>query len=285
LGFSEEQQRQFLPAAILQLHNRASDKHPEKFVSVAAGNNHLVILTTHGHIYTLGAGEEGQLGRKVIERRKIHGTAPERIILGARTRKALAVGAGNNHSFAVDEQGDVWAWGLNTKGQTGTGYRKSGLDSEVHVPTRVIGLSKEELQGETVVEIVGGDHHTLFLTSHGQVYACGRSNDGQLGLADDDEAFQDRAFDDFLPIPALVTFPDPEDPVIHVSAGTHNNLAVTAGGALYAWGAQTQGELGVGEDVEAKTPQVVVRKQGGSWAAVTAACGGQHTLALLKKRT
>ena len=46
----------------------------EKFVAVAAGNNHLIAMTTQGNVYTWGAGEQGQLGRKVIERRKIHGT-------------------------------------------------------------------------------------------------------------------------------------------------------------------------------------------------------------------
>ena len=59
----------------------------------------------------------------------------------------------------------------------------------------------------------------------------------------------------------------------------------SARGALYSWGEGEQGELGLGEDeTEASTPQVVVRKEGNSWQAVTAACGGQHCLGLFKKR-
>lgn len=249
---------------------------------VASGNNHLLILTTHGNVFTLGAGEQGQLGRKVLERRKIHGTMPEKITLGTRSRKAVIVGAGNYHSFAVDDRGDVWGWGLNTMGQTGTGIIN---ESENLLPTKVLGLSKEDLGGETVVEISGGEHHTIFLTSGGKVYACGRSDGGQLGLEEDDEAFMDREHPDFLSEPVQVKFPDPVDRVVHISAGIHNNMAVTIGGALYAWGEGTQGELGVGEDGEAATPTVVVRKEGGSWSALGASCGGQHTLGIFKKKT
>lgn len=247
-----------------------------------SGNNHLLILTTHGNIFTLGAGEQGQLGRKVLERRKIHGTAPEKITLGTRSRKAVAIGAGNYHSFAVDDKGDVWGWGLNTMGQTGTGIT---ANAEVHLPTKVIGLSKEDLCGDTVVEIAGGEHHTIFLTSDGRVFACGRSDGGQLGLEDDDPVFQDREHPDFLPEPVQVKFADTSDHVVHISAGTHNNMAVTEGGALYAWGQGAQSELGVGKDGEASTPTVVVKKEGGSWTALAAACGGQHTLGIFGKKS
>lgn len=239
-------------------------------------------MTTHGNIYTWGAGEQAQLGRKVLERRKIHGTVPEKINLGNRARKAVVVGAGIYHSFAVDDKGDVWGWGLNSMGQTGTGH-STQADAEVQLPKKVKVLSKDELGGETVVEIVGGEQHTIFLTSGGKVYACGRSNAGQLGLADDDVAFNNRSHPDFLPEPASVTFPDEDDPVVHISAGLHNNMAVTRGGALYVWGQGTQGELGV-PDVEVKTPRIIVRKEGGSWAAVAVACGGQHTLGLFRKK-
>ncbi|THG96280.1 hypothetical protein EW026_g5529 [Hermanssonia centrifuga] len=262
LGFSSGQKHQFLPVPILDLPSKPGDA--EKFTAVAAGNNHLVVLTTHGHVYTWGAGEQGQLGRKVLERRKIHGTTPEKIVLGGRSHKAVVIGAGNYTSFAVDEKGD----------RSPTPEKK------------VIGLSKKELGGdETVVQITGGEHHTLFLTSTGKVYACGRSNGGQVGIDEDDPAVKDREFPDMLEKPTLVTFPDKDDPIVHISVGIHNNLAVTQGGALYTWGTGPQSELGAGDETELRTPKMIVRKDGGSWAATAGSCGGQHTLALLRKKT
>lgn len=250
--------------------------------AIAAGGNHILVLTTHGTILAWGAGEQGQLGRKILERRKIHGTVPEKVTLDSRTRKAVKIGAGSFHSFAVDDKGDVWGWGLNSMGQTGTGYM-SADDFVVQLPKKVKRLSKGELGGDTVVQIEGGNHHTLFLTESGKVYACGRSNAGQLGLADDDEAFQDRIDPDFVPEPVLVTFPDAEDPIVQISSGPHNNMAVTKAGALYCWGQGTQGELGV-KDEEVRTPRIIVRKEGGAWAAVSVSCGGQHTLGLFRKK-
>ncbi|KAL0573115.1 hypothetical protein V5O48_008837 [Marasmius crinis-equi] len=282
LGFSTGLKHQFLPVPILedQLLSKPGDK--EKVSSITAGVNHLLVLTTHGNIYTWGAGEQAQLGRKVLERRKIHGTIPEKVTLGNRLRKGKVIGAGSFHSFAVDDSGDVWGWGLNTMGQTGTGYETSE-DAQIQLPTKVRRLSKEELNGDTVVQIVGGEHHTLFLTEAGKVYACGRSNAGQLGLPDDDPVFANRVDPDFFPEPVEVKFPDDDDPVVYISAGTHNNLAATRDGALYCWGQGTQGELGVA-DVEVRTPRVIVRREGGSWAAVKVACGGQHTLGLFRSK-
>jgi regulator of chromosome condensation len=262
------------------LHHRTGDT--EKVVSIAAGSNHMLALTTHGKVFAWGASEQGQLGRKVLERRKVNGTIPERVTFGTRTRKAVVVGAGAYHSFAVDDRGDVWGWGLNNMGQTGTGTTPR-LHNMVQTPRKVVGLSRDELKDDVVVEIAGGMHHTLFRTEAGKVYGVGLCNAGQLGLAEDDQSYADRFDRNFVTVPALITFPDDQDPIVQISCGAHNSAAVTAGGALYSWGQGLQSELGI-EHEEVRTPQVVVRKEGGSWHTESVSCGGQHTLALLRKK-
>ncbi|KAJ7094518.1 regulator of chromosome condensation 1/beta-lactamase-inhibitor protein II [Mycena belliarum] len=282
LGFSETARHQFVPIPVaLDLYHKPGDY--EKVSAVAAGGNHILVLTTHGHIFTWGSGQQAQLGRKVLERHQMKGTNPQKIVIGARAMRAVVIGAGIYHSFAVDETGTVWGWGLNSMGQTGTGL-ETKEDESVSLPKVVRGLSKEELGGETVVQISGGNHHTLFLTSDGKVYACGRANSSQLGLAQDDPAWKDAdPAREFLSEPVLVTFPDDDDPVVYIAAGLHNNMAITKDGALYCWGQGTQGELGV-PDVEVPTPRMIVRREGGSWEAVSVACGGQHTMGLFRKR-
>ncbi|EJD01011.1 RCC1/BLIP-II [Fomitiporia mediterranea MF3/22] len=280
LGFSSGLKLQHLPTPILNLPK------DEKVASVAAGDNHLVVLTTYGNIYTWGAGEQGQLGRKILERRKIHGTTPEKVTLRLRSRKAVTVGAGNFASFAVDEKGDVWGWGLNSVGQVGTGYEDED-DGIVPQPRLIEELSPAALGNDArVTRIVGGDHHTIFLTSDGRVFGCGRASGGRLGLPSTHPAFTVKGYNGFVAKPTHIPFPDPasEDPVVHVSAGPRANFAVTAAGAMYAWGEGNQGELGIGEGRNAETPTVVVRKEGGSWKAIAAECGGQHGLGLFRKK-
>ncbi|KIL70231.1 hypothetical protein M378DRAFT_96652 [Amanita muscaria Koide BX008] len=280
LGFSKDLHQQFIPVSLLKLSHKPGDY--EKVSSVVAGGNHLVVLTTHGNIFTWGAGEQSQLGRKVLDRRKIHGTVPEKVTLGNRSRRAVAIGAGAYHSFAVDESGTVWAWGLNATGQTGTGHSSTD-DDVVQLPKIVRSLSKDELDDDKIVQITGGNHHTIFRTERGRVYACGRCDGGQLGLDDDHPALADRGDRDFIDEPVLVNLPDPTDPVVHIAAGTHCNMAATQGGALYSWGQGLQGELGVADE-EIKTPRQLVRKEGGKWFAASVSCGGQHTLGLFRKK-
>ncbi|KAG9317384.1 regulator of chromosome condensation 1/beta-lactamase-inhibitor protein II [Chiua virens] len=235
LGFSSDARHEFLPVPILNLAHKPGDF--EKAVSVVAGNNHLLVLTTHGSVYAWGAGEHGQLGRKILDRRKIHGTVPEKITLGTRSNRAVVVGAGNYCSFAVDESGDVWGWGLNSMGQTGL-----DVSEEIHQsPTKIESLAKEALGGDVIIQIAGGEHHTLFLTAAGKVYACGRCDSGQLGLREDDEKYKARPHKDFVVEPLLVAFDDGEDPIVHISVGTHNNMAVSRDGLPLCLGCRDTG--------------------------------------------
>lgn len=113
---------------------------------------------------------------------KEHGLTPERLAL----KNIVLVGTGSYHSFAVDKDGQVFAWGLNSFHQTGVDEDDGGWEEVISTPTRVAALSPSNLPGGArVVEICGGAHHTLFLLSNGDVYVCGRSDGHEVGLGDD----------------------------------------------------------------------------------------------------
>ncbi|RDX49855.1 RCC1/BLIP-II [Lentinus brumalis] len=277
LGFSPSALKQFKPVSIPALSG-------VQISSVAAGDNHVLLLTTNGEVHSAGSSEYMQLGRRVLERHLIKGTVPERVVLQSRSRKAVVVGAGADHSFAVDTEGTTWGWGLNGHGQTGTGAVSEAR--VVPAPLPVQGLSKDELGGATVVQIAGGVQHTLFLTSDGRIYGCGNYVDGQLGHADITGILATRYPDGYIPEPVLVPFPNDDDTVVAVACGTHNSLAITQGGAMYAWGRDTTGQVGTDtEGADVRMPTVVVRRTGGSWSAKAASCGSQHSLALLQRKT
>ena len=97
-------------------------------VELSSGAKHVVGLSNSGELYSWGVGESGELGhggrfRSIQEPKKID-------------HKAFFVGisCGSNHSCAVDDKGNVYAWGQNFDHQLGL-YRKSEgkLPSGAHV--------------------------------------------------------------------------------------------------------------------------------------------------------
>lgn len=166
-GTEGSDKTQFLPVALPSLV-----KH--SFVQVACGSDHVLALSTEGIVFSWGNGQQGQLGRRIIERRKINGLTPERLML----KDVTAIGACSYHSFAIDKRGDVWAWGLNTLSQLGV---STSLDT-VTMPTRVPSLSPKNLGGARVILAHGGQHHSLFLLDDGRVFGCGRCDGFELGI-------------------------------------------------------------------------------------------------------
>ena len=162
---------------------------PYQFVSVACGTDHVVALTTAGHVYTWGSGQAAQLGRRIIERRKVNGLSPERLAL----RNIVLIGTGSYHSFAVNAKGTVFAWGLNSLKQTGVTEERGGDEDIIWQPTEVDALNPAKLGGRKVTQISGGEHHSLFLLDDGSVWGCGRCDGREVGLADDHPAMKELA--------------------------------------------------------------------------------------------
>jgi regulator of chromosome condensation len=183
-------------------------------------------------------------------------------------------------------------------------------------------LSPKSLGGRRVVQIAGGEHHSLFLLSDGSVWGCGRTDGYELGLPKDhpamkdileerkangniDKPLSDERIDEPVPlvfpppptendpappIPPFKSLPDPYtkpplEPIASLSAGTRHNLAVSVSGNVYAWGSGNTYQLGLGPDVEsAPVPTRVRSKQMNDYKIEAAAAGGQHCLLVATRR-
>ena len=135
--------------------------------AIACGANHLLLLR-NGDVYSIGVGEQGQLGRK------LKGKASMKLRKIESTVKFDRIWAGEYSSFAREGQnGNIYAWGLNN-------YIQLGIDSDdltVMAPT-LTSFDPSKIWRS----IVGGQHHTIALDDNGKVYALGRSEYGRLGL-------------------------------------------------------------------------------------------------------
>ena len=144
-------------------------------MSADGGYCHTLALSDSGSIYSLGCGEDGQRGAPEVV--KIDGSVHSDVVLPSFTeialpskRKALTIASGLNHSLAIDEAGDVWAWGSNEYGQLGLPG-----DSSYGLPTKVPGIPCP------ATSVSAGSTHSAILGKDGHVYTMGNSDNGQLG--------------------------------------------------------------------------------------------------------
>ena len=188
--------------------------------AVAAGGNFTLALKAGGSVWAWGANDLGQLGNGSIEARV---TTPVAVSLPTRV---VAVAAGGGHGLAIDRDGAVWAWGANTNGQVGNGTIVS-----TPTPVQVAGPSG-------IVAIAAGGEHSLALAKDGKLWAWGENSWGRLG----DGTTTDRHS------PVRVTGLDSLG-IVAIAAGNGHSLALGRGGALYAWGVNFDGQLGIAPDI------------------------------------
>lgn len=118
---------------------------------VACGYYHTSVVTTTGHTYSFGRNEYGQLGIGS----KIHQNVPNMVALSATTRMTRAT-CGCYHTVLLSEQGQVFVFGRNNKGQLGN---RSSADSLLPVPLKV----RPEKNSRRCIDVAAGFYTTSLI--------------------------------------------------------------------------------------------------------------------------
>lgn len=245
---------------------------PFHIVAIAAGSNHLMAIDREGQLFAWGCGEQGQLGRRVLERHKLLALRPTNVTprLGRHRVRVQRVICGSYHTLVMGNQDNVngnaskliFAMGLNNFGQLGLGDHQDRITAELIHPTPWD-------SSLSVVDAAAGEHHTLILTGNGQVWASGRADWGQLGIDLPDNQRAAALPQPITTIPGLGRL---------IAAGGNHNMVVTLDGTLYTWGYGEMHQLGHGPDEIARYPKPVQFPFLGSICQISA--GGQHSVVL-----
>uniref|UniRef100_A0A8C6VII4 HECT and RLD domain containing E3 ubiquitin protein ligase 4 n=1 Tax=Naja naja TaxID=35670 RepID=A0A8C6VII4_NAJNA len=227
----------------------------KKVQDVGCGLRHTVFVLDDGTVYTCGCNDLGQLGHEKSRKR------PEQV--GALdAQNIVTVSCGEAHTLALNDKGQVYAWGFAADGQLGL----PGTEDYTRVPRNIKSLS--DIQ---IVQVACGYCHSLALSKGSEVFSWGQNKYGQLGLG-----FEYKKQTSPQVIKSLLGIP-----FAQITAGGAHSFVLTLSGAVFGWGRNKFGQLGLNDENDRYVPNLL--KSLRSQKIVYISCGEDHTAALTKE--
>ena len=225
--------------------------------AIAAGTNFTVALKNDGTVWTCGYNGYGQLGNGT-NGPGTDSNIPVQVSETSGLSNVIAIAAGYDHTIALmnSSGGIAWAWGHNLNGQLG-----NGTQTDSNIPVQAGGLNN-------ILAIAAGNAFTVALQNVGldsQVWAWGSNNNGQLGNGNINDSWS----------PVNVSGLSSTG-AISVAAGYDHAVAMKTDGTVWAWGGNSNGQLGNGTTDGSVTPVQVSEMSG----VAAVAAGEKDTVTL-----
>ncbi|XP_043261315.1 RCC1-like G exchanging factor-like protein [Colletes gigas] len=232
-----------------------------KIIAVSAGQDHSILLTESGEVYTFGWGADGQTGLAHY-RNEYRPSLVKGDLAGQHIIKVACVA---DCVLALSDHGKVFGWGNSEYGQLFT----TGDNHQINIATEL----KELQELGHITDIASGGCFCMVLNNAGNVYVWGY---GILGFGPNvTHVAQPNK------IPSVLfgkNAYDKSTKVTNIFCGMSHLAALTNKGDLYMWGCNKFGALGLGDSKDQFFPlKVNVGAQ-----VKKVACGIDHTVTICK---
>ena len=204
--------------------------------------NDLVLQWAGTRLLAWGANTNGSLGNGSSTNSSLPVSVNVSGVLSG--KRLVAAACGLRHSLVLCSDGTLAAWGNNGNGQLGN----NGLPT-AHSNVPVLVKMDGVLLGKTPVAIATGNDFSLALCSDGTVAAWGLNTDGQLG--------NNSVLSSNVPVLVDTNGVLSGKIITSIAAGSAHVLARGSDGALYAWGSNSNGQLGNNSLVGSQVPLLV----------------------------
>ncbi|MCL2438839.1 MAG: hypothetical protein FWC99_07205, partial [Coriobacteriia bacterium] len=216
---------------------------------------HSLALRSDGTIWGWGSNWAGQMGQGFRSLGNLTAfIVPEQI---GTSSNWVYVHAGGQSSFAINEAGELWAWGHNLHGLLGTGSSAP----RVYFPERV-GTSTDW------VSVTGHELHRVGIKADGTLWSWGNGDFGRHGNGSIQHESLPRQEVTYSANWAMV------------APGRDHVMAIQADGTLWGWGNPTNGRLGTLEPTTTTNSQRIPLQIGTSDQWVYVASGRDHSVGI-----
>ncbi len=209
-----------------------------KITSISSGSMHTCVIDNAGELFCWGSNDRGQLGAgsggssgSASEMPDIS-RVPVAVDVGG--MKFVSVSAGYDYTCAVEENGNIYCFGNNSKGQLGDGTT---------VMSNIPVLVKSE---KTFKAVSAGFEHTCAIDDKNEVYCWGSNIVGQLGTGSMENSL----------IPLKVKYENSTE-IKSVSCGHRHTCSISFSGKVHCWGLNKYGQLGNGSYENSSFPEEI----------------------------
>ncbi|KYQ89671.1 putative protein serine/threonine kinase [Tieghemostelium lacteum] len=152
--------------------------HGHHIVDISSGGGHSMALTSRGEVFSWGRGENGQLGHGGIIAQQLK---PKQIMeLSGKFIRLIS--AGGYHSFAVQDNGDVYSWGRSDYGVLGNGTLEVGDKT-----TPFLLQTFPNCQQNPIIQLSSGFQHNIAILQDKSLYSWGCGAGGRLNNIENQE--------------------------------------------------------------------------------------------------
>ena len=250
--------------------------------NLATGTTHTAAIKGDGTLWTWGGNDKGQLGfgntsANYLSPRSLYpgGNQASPVLTGNWTTAGggyVSVAVGQKFTVGLRRDGTLWAWGWNTAGSLGI-----GITTDKYSPTQVCpSSSPQSCAGNQYSAVAAQGLHVLALRRDGTLWTWGYNGEGQLGLGHTTNAL--------WPTQVISTNPaSGSADWVAIASGSNHSLALKADGSLWAFGLNTDGQLGINSTVTYASVPTRESTNAKDWDDIKA--GQKHSLALKKNGT
>jgi signal peptidase I len=264
-------------ASLADTTNNAADTFVasewEALIALDGGEVHSCGVNDEGAVWCWGRNDRGQLGDGTTSDHSV----PVQVVgaggVGTLTN-AVGIAAGNKHSCAAKDDGTVWCWGLNDKGQLG-----NNSTTNSSTPVQVVGAGGVGTL-TNVADIAAGLQYSCAAKDDGTAWCWGLNNKGQLG--------NNSTTDSSTPVQVVGaggvgTLTN----VAEIAAGLQHSCAAKDDGTAWCWGLNDKGQLGNNSTTDSSTPVQVVGAGGVGVldTIILVGAGNTHTCAAKQTHT